>query len=134
LFSCNPKEVFAPLDTITIYNKLNKNLICTIKTKEIKRKFNFSKGFFYEINDIRYNIIIKTSSINLKPNGSFVIMQVERHDEINIINIIKNVIDEILIIHDNAVIFTIDDILKNENIETIETNVNNWRVHDICIK
>jgi len=134
LISCNPKEVFAPLNTITINNNSNRDLLYTIKTKDIKRKLTLGRGFHYEMNGIRYNKILQSRTANLKPNESFVLIQVERHDEISLIDLIKNVIDEFIVTDNkNNVIFKLEDI-KNANIEIKEPNVNNWIINNIFIK
>jgi hypothetical protein len=126
--------VFFPLETITIENKLNFDLNCKIETKKTKRKFTLGRGFFYEFNGIRYNFIQKSGDYKIKQNESMFLIQFNRQDDLNIIDIINNMIENIIITDEyKNKYFELKNLLIDD-IETIEVKFNNWRVHTIYIK
>jgi asparagine synthetase A len=126
--------VFFPLDVVTIDNNLNFDLNCKIEAKKVNIKFTLGRGFFYEFNGIRYNVIPKSGDCKIKQNDSIMLMQVERHDDLNIIDTINNIVENITITDENKNKYFELKNLLTDNIKTIETNVNNWRVHKIYIK
>ena len=77
LISCNIKP-FSNNDQVNIVNTLNMRIHCSIKLKNLKTKFSFQQGFYYEENGVKYYLISNFSNILITHNNFAKLMIMEK--------------------------------------------------------